>query len=219
MRPSSSQTKVAIIGLGHIGQAVAANLVKGGHAVTLASRDQSKAEDLAKELGSLACARSMREAMLESDLVIPALYFQTLKDFLPTYSTELAGKVILDVTNPIEPDGNGGFRKIIGEKESAARILSALVPPSAKLVKALGSLGVGSLSGEAFAQPERKVLFYASDSTNSNMRVEEIISASGFDPLYIGGLDSAIRMEVMGDLHQFGELGKTVTLAEAKSQL
>jgi len=59
-------------------------------------------------------------------------------------------------------------------------------------------------------------LFYASDSINSNSKIEELITASGFAPFHVGGIDQSIRIEVFGDLHEFGVLGKTVTLEEAK---
>lgn len=213
----TSTTKVAIIGLGNIGKAVASNLIKGGHAIMIASRETEKAQSFAAELGSLAEAKETSDAIKESDVIIPALYFNSLKEFFTTYAAELDGKIIIDVSNPIAPDGKDGFTKIIGETESAAKILSDFVPKNAKLIKAFGTLGAESLSNEAFSQPEQKVLFYASDSTNSNAVVEELITLSGFAPLHIGGLDKAIRIEVFGDLHQFGALRKTVTLGEAKS--
>lgn len=219
MNAVSTKTKVAIIGLGNIGKAIATNLIKGKHSIILASREIEKSKEFAKELGSLAIAKETADAIKEADLVIPAIYFNSLKDFFKTYSAELDGKIIIDVSNPIAPDGNGGFKKIIGETESAAKILSDFIPKNAKLIKAFGTLGAASLSGEAFSQPEQKVLFYASDSTNSNTKVEELITNSGFEPLHIGGLDNAIRLEVFGDLHQFGALGKTVTLIEAKNKI
>ena len=77
-------------------------------------------------------------------------------------------------------------------------------------------MGSESLLKTAFSEPERKVLFYASDSINSNSKIEELITASGFEPFHVGGLDQSIRIEVFGDLHEFGALGKTVTLKEAK---
>jgi len=214
-----SKTKVAIIGLGNIGKVVANNLIKGKHPLILASRELEKSQAFAKELGSLAIAKETADAIKEADIVIPAIYFNTLKEFFKTYSAELDGKIIIDVSNPIAPDGNGGFKKIIGETESAAKILSDFIPKNAKLIKAFGTLGAASLSGDAFSQPEQKVLFYASDSINSNAKVEELITNSGFTPLHIGGLDNAIRIEVFGDLHQFGALGKTVTLTEAKNKI
>lgn len=219
MNAVSTKTKVAIIGLGNIGKAVATNLIKGKHSIILASREIEKSKEFAKELGSLAIAKETADAINEADIIIPAIYFNSLKDFFKTYSAELDGKIIIDVSNPIAPDGNGGFKKIIGETESAAKILTDLIPKNAKLIKAFGTLGAKSLSGEAFSQPEQKVLFYASDSTNSNTKVEELITNSGFEPLHIGGLDNAIRIEVFGDLHQFGALGKTVTLTEAKNKI
>lgn len=215
----TGKTKVAIIGLGKIGEAIARNLAHGNHPVMLASREPARATSLASELGSLATARETAAAIKEADVIIPAIYFNSLKDFFQTFTTELEGKIIVDVSNPIAPDGNGGFRKIIGEQESAGQILSNLIPKKAKLIKAFGTLGAGSLAGAAFSSPERKVLFYASDSTNSNQQIEELIVSSGFEPFHVGGIDQSIRIEVFGDLHEFGRLGKTITLEEAKKLL
>lgn len=215
----TGKTKVAIIGLGKIGEAIARNLAHGNHPVMLASREPARATSLASELGSLATARETAAAIKEADVIIPAIYFNSLKDFFQTFATELEGKIIVDVSNPIAPDGNGGFRKIIGEQESAGQILSNLIPKKAKLIKAFGTLGAGSLAGAAFSSPERKVLFYASDSTNSNQQIEELIVSSGFESFHVGGIDQSIRIEVFGDLHEFGRLGKTVTLEEAKKLL
>lgn len=219
MNEVSPQTKVAIIGLGHIGKTLATNLIKGKHPVFLASRKIDNSESFAKDLGSLAIAKETSVAIKEADVVIPTMDFLSLKSFFTAYQTELNDKIIIDVSNPIAPDENGGFKKIIADNKSAAQILSELIPRSAKLIKAFGTLGVASLSGEAFAHPEQKVLFYASDIINSNPIIEELIANSGFTPLHIGGLDNAIRIEVFGDLHQFGKLGKTVTLSEAKKKL
>ncbi|RKE57086.1 NADPH-dependent F420 reductase [Sphingobacterium detergens] len=216
---TNTKTKVAIIGLGHIGSAVASNLISGNHPVILASRDISQATNLKNELGNLATAVEISAAIASADVVIPAIYFNDLKLFLNQYAAELKGKIIVDVSNPIAPDGNGGFKKIIDKDTSAGQILQALVPKDASFVKAFGTLGAASLRGAAFALPQRKTLFYASDSTISNKQIEELIIDSGFEPLHIGGINQSIRIEVFGDLHEFGALGKTVTLEEAKSKL
>ncbi len=219
MKTENTKTKVAIIGLGKIGEAIATNLVKGNHSVILASRDLEKATALANKIGSLVTVKETSAAIKEADAIIPAIYFNSLKEFFQTYATELEGKIIIDVSNPIAPDGNGGFKKIVGEHESAGQILSNLIPKSAKLIKAFGTLGAGSLVDAAFNSPERKVLFYASDSINSNQQIEELIASSGFEPFHVGGIDQSIRIEVFGDLHEFGRLGKTVTRVEAKGIL
>lgn len=219
MNTANTKTKVAVIGLGKIGEAIATNLAKGNHSVILASRDLEKAKSLANKIGSLVTAKETSDAIKEADVIIPAIYFNSLKEFFQTYAVALEGKIIVDVSNPIAPDGNGGFKKIVGEHESAGQILSNLIPKSAKLIKAFGTLGAGSLVGAAFNSPERKVLFYASDSTNSNQQIEEVISSSGFAPFHVGGIDQSIRIEVFGDLHEFGRIGKTVTLEEVKGIL
>lgn len=216
---TNSKTTVAVIGLGNIGKAIATNLVKGNHSVILASRDNEKTKSLAEQLGNLATMKEIADAIKEAKVIIPAIYFNALKDFFQTFSKELDGKIIIDVSNPIAPDGNGGFKKIIGVSESAGKILSDVIPKNAKLIKAFGTLGAGSLLNSAFNEPDKKVLFYASDSTNSNSQIEEIITSSGFVPFNIGGIDQSIKIEVFGDLHEFGALGKPVTLAEAKSKV
>ncbi|MCF8428460.1 MAG: NAD(P)-binding domain-containing protein [Bacteroidia bacterium] len=216
---NTSKTTVAVIGLGNIGKAIATNLVKGNQSIILASRDIEKTKALANQLGNLATAKEITDAIKEAEVIVPAIYFNALKDFFQTFSKELDGKIIIDVSNPIAPDGNGGFKKIIGESESAGKILSGLIPKNAKLIKAFGTLGAGSLLNSAFNEPDKKVLFYASDSTNSSQQIEELITSSGFVPFNVGGIDQSIKIEVFGDLHEFGALGKPVTLAEAISKI
>jgi 8-hydroxy-5-deazaflavin:NADPH oxidoreductase len=89
----------------------------------------------------------------------------------------------------------------------------------AKLVKAFGTLGAGSLAAAAYKSPEKAVLFYAADDTTVDDKVEEFIHDNGFDAVKVGGLDQSIRIEVFGDLHEFGALGKVVTASEAVSKL
>ena len=210
---STNKSKVAVIGLGNIGKAVASNLVKGNREVILASHKIEDANALASLLGTLAKSADVKTAIKEADIVIMSVWFSTVQELFKQYSTELQGKIIIDPSNPIAPDGNGGFKKIIGADESAGKILKGLLPSGAKLVKALGSLGAGSLAGEAFQNPG-KVLFYATDDKSVNNAVETLIKDNGFEPVSIGGIDQSIKMEVFGELHEFGALGKAVTKSE-----
>ena len=68
---------------------------------------------------------------------------------------------------------------------------------------------------EAFQTPA-KVLFYASDDKSLDNAVETLIKDNGFEPVNIGGIDQSIKMEVFGELHEFGALGKAVTKSELK---
>jgi predicted dinucleotide-binding enzyme len=211
-----TKSTVAVIGLGNIGSAVAANLVKGNRSVIVADRTLAKAEALAQTLGTLAQPAANSTAIKEADIIVLAIYFDPIKEFLKQYATALEGKIIVDPSNPIAPAEYGGFKKIIGDNESSGQILSTQLPDGAKLAKALGTLGAATLADAAHQTPEKAVLFYATDDTSINSEVEELIQDNGFEPVRIGGLDQSVRIEVFGDLHEFGALGKTVTLAEAK---
>jgi 8-hydroxy-5-deazaflavin:NADPH oxidoreductase len=214
----SQKSKVAVIGLGHIGGAVASNLVKGNRPVIIADRTFAKAKELAQKLGSLAQPAEIPAAIKEADIIVLAIYFNPIQEFLKQYASELEGKIIVDPSNPIAPAEGGGFKKIIGENESAGQILSTQLPKGAKLAKALGTLGAATL-GSAAHQTPANVLFYATDDTSINTEIEELIRDNGFEPVRLGSLDQSIRLEVFGDLHEFGALGKAVTLAEAKEKI
>jgi 8-hydroxy-5-deazaflavin:NADPH oxidoreductase len=61
------------------------------------------------------------------------------------------------------------------------------------------------------------VLFYATDYPEAGKAVARLITASGFAPVNVGGIDQSIRIEVGGDLHEFGKLGKLVAVKEAQA--
>ena len=94
-----------------------------------------------------------------------------------------------------------------------------MLPAGVKLVKAFGTVAADSLTTGANRQPERAVEFYATDDQASGEVVAKLIRANGFDPLYIGGMDQSIRIEVFGDLHEYGKLGKLVSMQEAKAAI
>ena len=211
--------KVAVIGLGNIGKAIAGDLVNNSHEVIVASRNNEDSADFAQQSNGFAQSMDIDQAINEADIVIPAIWFGAFKEFFNDYGDMLKNKIIVDVSNPIAPDGNGGFKKIIGEKESAGELNRSALPQGAKLVKAFGTLGAGNLAGASNGNPEKAVLFYASDDSSIDKDIEKVIENAGFDPLKVGGIDQSIRIEVFGDLHEFGALGKTVSLSEAKSKL
>ncbi|GAB3794857.1 NADPH-dependent F420 reductase [Spirosoma humi] len=216
---NTSNSKVAVIGLGKIGQVVATNLTKGNRSVILADRELSKAESLAEKLGSLAQPKTIEAALEEADIIVLAIWFSAIKELLTQYASPLEGKIIIDPSNPITPDEKGGFVKVIGESESAGQLNVSFLPKGAKLAKAFGTLGVASLAKASGQMPDQAVLFYATDDQSINAAVEELIVDAGFAPLRVGALDQSIRLEVFGELHEFGALGKTVTLAEAKGKI
>jgi predicted dinucleotide-binding enzyme len=207
--------KTAIIGMGNIGKQVALNLIAGGQQVIVADHGPTKAQEFAKGSGGKARAASVAAAIEEADIIIFAVMFDAIKGLLAGHCNKLAGKIVVDPSNPVAPDGSGGFKKIIPQDQSSGQILAALLPPGAKFVKAFGSVGAASLKTSARRSPEPNVLFYASDDRDAGSAVADLIKASGFAPVCVGGVDQSIRIEVFGDLHELGKLGKLVTAKEA----
>jgi predicted dinucleotide-binding enzyme len=210
-----SDNTVAIIGAGNLGGRVAAAFAAGGQDFLLAARDLETARKLASGLDGHAEVVSIDEAVERADVLVLAVWFDAFKQLIAQYGERLAGKVIVDPSNPVAPDGDGGFRKIIGEQESSGQILAGLLPAGARLVKAFGTLSADTLSAAARREPERAVLFYATDDDTAGDLVAELIRTGGYEPVRVGGLDQSIRLEVFGDLHEFGALGRAVTKSEA----
>ncbi|HVD89815.1 MAG TPA: NAD(P)-binding domain-containing protein [Jatrophihabitantaceae bacterium] len=204
----------AIIGTGNIGGQVARHLVAGGEPVVLAARDESHAAALANELGPLASAASVRQAIGEANVVVLALWLDTTKRLIAENGDLLHRKVVVDTSNPIQLDGKGGFSRTLPDGQSAASVIAGLLPADAQLVKAFGTLGAEALASSANRTPQRAALFYATDDEGAASTVERLITTAGFDPVKAGGLSDAGRIEVSGDLHQFGGLNGNVVDAE-----
>jgi predicted dinucleotide-binding enzyme len=214
-----SDDTVAIIGTGNIGGTLAADLAAGGQDFVLAGRDEQAARKIAAGLGGHAEAVSVDEAVDRARVLVPAVWLDDFEQFIARYRDLLAGKVIIDPTNPVGPDGAGGYRKVIDEQESSGQLLAGLLPAGAHLVKAFGTLSAGSLAAASRREPDRAVLFYAADDDTAGDLVAGLIRAAGFDPVRVGGLDQSIRIEMFGDLHEYGALGRVVTRTEALKAL
>jgi len=210
-----SDSTVAIIGTGNIGSTLAANFAAGGQDFLLAGRDQEAARKIAADLDGHAEAASVDEAVDRADVLVLAVWLDAFEQLLAQYGERLAGKVIVDPTNPVGPDSDGNYRKVIPEQESSGQILAGLLPAGARLVKAFGTLSAPTLSAAARQEPERAVLFYAADDAAAGDLVADLIRAGGYEPVRVGGLDQSIRIEMFGDLHEYGALGRVVTKSEA----
>ncbi len=207
----------AIIGVGNIGKSVARHLVDGGERVVLAARDEQNATALANQLGELASATSVEKAITEAEVVVFAVWLDTLKELLVQHADLLRGKVVVDPSNPVAQDTNGGLVRTLPDGQSSGSVVAGLLPAEAHFVKAFGTLGAESLALEANRTP-RAVLFYATDDDQAAAASERLISTAGFDPVKAGGVDAALRIETFGALHQFGGLnGKVVDASQART--
>jgi predicted dinucleotide-binding enzyme len=201
----------AIIGVGNIGSALARDLTRGGERVVLTARDESHAKRLAKELGDLATAAPVRDAVGAADVIVLAIWLDADRALVPAIADLLDGKVVVDPSNPIGFGDGGEPVRTLPEGTSSGSVVAGLLPAGTHFVKAFGTLGASSLAAEAFHAPPRVVLFYATDDDIAAAAAERLITAAGFEPIQAGGLGDAARLEVPGgDLHENGGLNGRV---------
>ena len=210
-----SDRTVAIVGTGNIGGTLAAEFAAGGQDFLLAGRDLEAVRKIAADLGEHAMAVSVDEAVERAGVLVLAVWLDAFEELIAEYGERLAGKVIIDPSNPVGPDGAGGYRKVIPEQESSGQILAGRLPAGARLVKAFGTLSAPTLAAAARREPDRAVLFYAADDEAAGDLAADLIRTAGYEPVRVGGLDQSIRIEMFGDLHEYGALGRVVTKTEA----
>jgi predicted dinucleotide-binding enzyme len=210
----------AIIGVGNIGSPLARHLVGGGEPVVLAARDKVRAEALAQELGPLARAGSVEDAIAGADVVVFAVWLDTITELTATYARLLDNKVVVDPSNPLGFDEKGQMMRTLPDGQSSGSVVDATLPAGARYVKAFGTLTADALAAAANREPRRAVLFYATEDDAAATTIERLIRAAGFEPLKAGGVADAGRLEMPGgDLHQFGLNGALLDLDEARGAL
>src|SRR2546425_5973997 len=165
----------AIIGTGNIGGTLARHLVRGGEPVVLAAKDKANAAALAEELGELARAASVEEAIAEAEAVVFAVWLDTTKELIATDGRLFESKVVVDPSNPLGFDESGQMVRTLPEGQSAGSLVAALLPAGAHYVKAFGTLGADALASGANRQPRRAVLFYATDDDATATAIERLI--------------------------------------------
>jgi 8-hydroxy-5-deazaflavin:NADPH oxidoreductase len=204
----------AIIGVGNLGGTVARHLVAGNELVVLAAADEAHAKALADELGPKASATSVEDAIAGADVVVLATWLDQTKELVPAQTRLLENKVVVDPSNPIGFDENGGMIRTLPEGESSGAMVAGLLPAGAHYVKAFGSLGADQLATSANREP-RVVLFYATDDDAAEATAQRLIRAAGFEPLKAGGVSDAGRIEGPD-----GELqGRIFDLDEARATI
>jgi predicted dinucleotide-binding enzyme len=206
---------IAIIGVGSIGSVLAGQLVRAGEDVVLASADFEHAQTVAKEVG--ARATLVDDAIDSADIVVFAVWYDVSQQLLTLHSGALQGKIVVDPSNPVMFDDNGGFKKSIPADESAGANLAALLPPDVRLVKAFGTQPAQSLASSSGQQPPI-VQFYATDDEDAGAAVADLLRAAGFLPMSLGGIDQSPRIEIFGDLHEV-TLGMALTEEEARNRI
>jgi hypothetical protein len=182
-------SSISIIGLGNMASAIGALAVKGGNAVEVIGRDKDKAAGLAKTLGGGATAETFGAAPA-GDIVILAVLFDSAVSVVSQYGDALAGKIIVDITNPFDPSATG--LAIPGDTSVAQQVAKA-APPSAHVVKAFNTIFGGVLT-----QDRPLDVFMAGDDEQAKASMSTFIESLGLRPRDTGDLGMAHWLEGAG---------------------
>lgn len=181
-------SSITIIGTGNMARTIGARAVAGGNTVEVVGRDQSKAANLAKALGGGTTAGEWG-AVPAGDIVIVALLFDGVVPTIARYGDALAGKVIVDISNPFNSTFDGLAHS---EQTSIAQEAAKVAPAGASVVKAFNTIFRGVLENG------RPVVFLAGDSAQAKAGVTEFIKSLGLRPQDVGGLKMAHWLEGAG---------------------
>ena len=133
----------------------------------------------ANELGPLARAASVEDAIADADVVVFALWLDTIKELIAKDARLLDDKVVVDPSNPLGFDASGQIVRTLPDDQSAGSIVASLLPAGAHYVKAFGTLSAEALGSNANRKPQPAVLFYATDDDAAATTVERLIRQPG----------------------------------------
>jgi 8-hydroxy-5-deazaflavin:NADPH oxidoreductase len=186
---------VTIIGTGNMARGIATRALAGGHTVTVLGTSQDKASALAGELSGDVEAGAVGDP-LSGDVVVLAIPYTAIDDVLGAYSGQLDGKVVVDITNPVD---FSTFSPLSVEAGSAAQEIAGKAG-GVKAVKAFNTNFAGTLvAGEVAGQPLD--VFIASDDDDAKRTVSELVESGGLRPVDAGPLARAHELEALGYLH------------------
>jgi predicted dinucleotide-binding enzyme len=198
--------EITIIGTGNMAREIATRALAGGHAVTLLGTSREKAEALAGELSG--DVRAGDEPA--GDVVVLAVWYQAVADVLARYGDRLDGKVVVDITNPVDTQT---YQPLTIEAGSAAQEI-AQKAPGARVVKAFNTTFAGTLAaGEVDGRPLD--VFVASDDDDAKATVRALAEGGGLRVIDAGPLAHARQLEGLGYLHMAlqGSLGTSYDTA------
>jgi 8-hydroxy-5-deazaflavin:NADPH oxidoreductase len=186
--------QIAIIGSGNVGKALAGSFTRAGHDVTLTASNPDHARDAAAQSGGRAAA-SNRDAAAAAELVVLAVHQPAVDGVLAELGDALAGKVVVDVTNRVDPANPGSTM----DGSSAAEQIQARAP-EARVVKAFNT-AFASRQADPVVEGVALDAFIAGDDDPAKQAVAELAGSIGFRPIDAGPLVMARALEAMALLN------------------
>ena len=181
----SATVRIAVLGSGQVGQALARGYLRHGHDVVIGTR-QEAVEDL--PVGRPA------EAVSDADLVVLAVQGTAAVGLVTSLATELGGRVLVDATNPLQM-GNGGPTLFVGTSDSLGEQVQRAAP-SARVVKAYNTVG-NALMVDPDLPGGRPTMFIAGDDADAKERVADLLRSTGWDVADLGGIEASRWLEAM----------------------
>ena len=187
--------KIGVLGTGMVGQVLASGFLKHGHSVMIGTRDPGKVADwLDKNPGGRVGAH--KEAAAWADIVVLATKGSAAETVIRLCeSKDLAGKVVIDTTNPIAdaPPENGVLKYFTTLDDSLMERLQRL-SPDAHFVKAFNSVGNAFMVDPKFSEGQ-PTMFICGNNAGAKATVTGILDDFGWDTEDIGGVEGARAIE------------------------
>jgi 8-hydroxy-5-deazaflavin:NADPH oxidoreductase len=182
---------IVIIGAGNVGTALAGALSRAGHRVTLSAKTAGHAAQVAQAAGA-GSAGSNKDAIAAGDVVILAVPGSAYDDLVSEVGDDLAGKVVVEVSNRPTPDTSAAGT-------SAAEELQAKLP-DASVIKAFNT-AFATRQADPIVDGVSADGFVAGEEGDAKDKVLRIVESIGFRPVDAGSLAAARTLEGMGWLN------------------
>lgn len=183
--------KIAVIGAGNVGTAVAGTAVRSGHEVTVSAAHPERAQVAAQATGATAAA-SNADAVKSADIVVLAVPATAHATLVSELGDALAGKVVVDAANRPTPDPSGAPTSIAEELQDKL--------PKTPVVKAFNTL-LASRQADPTVNGTPVDGFVAGDDPTAKQTVLDFLASLGFRPVDAGSLASARTLEGMAWLN------------------
>lgn len=191
-----SGSKVAIIGSGMVGEALAAGFIKYGHEVMRASRDPSKLDDWKTEAGERASSGTFDQAAAWGDVVVLAVKGTGAESAVGLCGADnLAGKTVIDATNPIAdaPPVHGVLSFFTSFDESLMERLQRQAP-DAHFVKCFSCVGNAFMVDPDF-DGLKPTMFICGNDQGAKDQVTSILDTFGWETEDMGPVEAARAIE------------------------
>jgi len=186
--------QVLVIGTGNMGAGFVKQLTAAGHQVTVTARDAGKAQALAQQHGAKAVA--LANSANNVDAIVVATPYEQAAAALNS-AGDVAGKVVIDITNPLTPDYMG---LTVGHNTSAAEEIARAT--GAEVVKAFNTIFAQVLAeGSDMGSGQKVTVFIASDSDRARQIARALAESMGFAVMDAGGLKNARYLEPVAGLN------------------